>query len=160
MNTISHYVLNRLFVSSAIKSKRGGTIVTVSSVLGRLGAAQLSAYTATKAALIAYHNSLVAELEPYPDIKTILVTTGQLSTDMFSDLEPGPLQHFFGPTVEVSELAMKILRMVLAGSGGVIAEPAYARWVCVLDILPVGVQRMVRRVAGVDTAMKTFGKKL
>lgn len=151
-------MLNKLFVSSAIKAPNGGTIVTISSVLARLGAAQLSVYTATKAALVAYHNSLTAELEPYPNIKTILVATGQLSTDMFSDLDVGPLAHFFGPTVEVSDLAIKILRMVTEGRGGVIAEPAYARWICVLDVLPVGVQRLVRRIAGVDSAMKAFSK--
>lgn len=77
---------------------------------------------------------------------------------MFSDLDVGPLAHFFGPTVEVSDLAIKILRMVTEGRGGVIAEPAYARWICVLDVLPVGVQRLVRRIAGVDSAMKAFSK--
>jgi short-subunit dehydrogenase len=133
--------------------------VTVSSVLGQLGAAQLSAYTATKAALNAYHSSLVAELAEYPNIKTILVSTGQLSTDMFNGLEQGPIQHFFGPIVEVSDLAMKIIKFISQGHGGVIAEPAYARWISIMYILPVGLQTFLRRLAGVDTAMKTFRPK-
>ena len=64
-----------------IREKRG-TIVTVSSVLGQLGAARLSDYTAAKAGVIAMHNSVTAELAPYDEIKTILVTTGQLNTPM------------------------------------------------------------------------------
>lgn len=53
---------------------KGGHIVTVSSVLGHLGAANLSAYTASKAALMAYHASLAAELrQSAPAVKTILV---------------------------------------------------------------------------------------
>ena len=128
-------------------------------MLAKLGAAQLSAYAATKAALMAYHNSLTAELTAYPNFKTILVATGQLSTDMFAGLEPGPIEHFFGPTVEVSDLAVKIIKMVLEGRSGVIAEPAYARWISIMEILPVGIQQMLRRLVGVDKAMQSFRQK-
>ena len=156
MNTVSHYYLTKLFVSSAKDSPYGGTVVTVSSVLGKLGAAQLSAYTATKAALNAYHSSISAELEDHPNIKTILVTTGQLSTDMFKGLEQNAIRNFFGPIVEVSDLAMKIIRKISEGRGGVIAEPAYARWISTMEILPVGIQKVLRNLTGVDTAMKSW----
>ena len=156
VNTLSHYRLNRLFLESVKSSPSGGTIVTVSSVLAKLGAARLSAYTATKAALIAYHNSLAAELVDHPKIKTILVATGQLSTEMFSGLEQGPIQRFFGPVVEVSDLAMKIIKMTSEGRSGVIAEPAYARWIGAMELLPIGAQKILRGLTGVDQAMQNF----
>ena len=156
VNTLSHYHTTSLFVPPLLKREDGGTIVTLSSVLGYLGAAHLSAYTASKAALNAYHASLTAELAPYPNMKTILVTPGQLSTDMFDGVEQGLLASFFGPVVDVQVMAMKIVKMIENGDGGHLAEPAYARWVPFMFILPAGLQKVVRRVTGVDTAMIGF----
>ena len=167
INTTAQYRLNRLFLQGLqdrgegpegqTPSGAGGTIVTVSSVLGQLGAARLSDYAATKAALTAYHRSLAAELRTsHPFVKTILVAPGQLSTEMFSGLEQGSVQRFFGPVVEVGDLAMKIIRMTGEGRGGVIAEPAFARWIGVLELLPVGLQTFVRDLTGLDRAMASF----
>ena len=157
VNTLSHYRLNSLFLPPLLAKEDGGTLVTISSVLGHLGASHLSAYTASKAALIAYHTSLSAELSvSHPKIKTILVTPGQLSTDMFSGLEQGPVAHFLGPVTDVQLLAVKLMKMIDEGRGGRLAEPAYARWIPWLFIMPVGVQKIVRRLTGLDTAMLGF----
>ncbi|MCJ1477410.1 hypothetical protein MMC13_006081 [Lambiella insularis] len=156
-NTMSHYHLGSLFLPPLLSRPDGGTIVTISSVLAKLGATQLSAYTASKAALLAYHSSLTAELSTAsPNIKTILVAPGHLSTELFRGLQQHPVQRFFGPVVEVQALAMKIVTMIDEGRGGVIAEPLYARWISVMDILPVGLQKLLRGLAGVDTAMSGF----
>ena len=161
VNTTAHYHLAKLFLPPLLERQGGGTIVTVSSVLAHLGARRLSAYTATKAALLALHKSLQAELRGYPGIKTILVAPGQLSSEMFSGLEQqGAVRNFFGPIVEVSELAVQITRMVNEGRGGEIAEPAYARWISFLGLLPAGAQTLVRDWAGVDSAMEAFGRKI
>ena len=156
-NTISHYHLNSLFLPPLLSRVEGGTIVTVSSVLGKLGAVQLSAYTASKAALLVYHTSMTAELlETHPNIKTILVAPGHLSTELFAGLQESLMQAFLGPVVEVQDLAMKIVNMIDAGRGGIITEPLYARWIFLLEALPVGIQRILRGLAGVDTAMSGF----
>jgi NAD(P)-dependent dehydrogenase (short-subunit alcohol dehydrogenase family) len=158
-NIISQFHLTSLFVPPLLEHPTGGTIVTVSSVLSRLGASQLSAYTASKAGLVAYHASLAAELAIHPKIKTILATPGQLTTDMFNGLEQGPIARFFAPIVEVQDLAMRIVKMIDSGNGGVISVPTYARWISCMDILPVGLQKMLRDLAGVDTAMSKFQPK-
>jgi NAD(P)-dependent dehydrogenase (short-subunit alcohol dehydrogenase family) len=155
-NVSSHFNLNSRFLPALMKAKKGGTLVTISSVLAKLGASQLSDYTASKAALVAYHTSLTAELAPYPNIKTILVTPGQMSTEMFNGLDQGPVANFFGPVIEPQELALKLVKMISEGRGGVLAEPAYARWISAMEVLPVGIQKVLRDLAGVDTAMKTF----
>ena len=155
VNTLSHYHLNRLFLRPMLEgSSLGGTIVTVSSVLGYLGAAHLSAYTASKAALLAYHASLTSELaSKAPQVKTILVTPGQLDTQMFGNVKlRGWARNFFGPIVGAGEVAVKIVEMIDRGEGGVVSEPAYARWIAWLGVLPVGLQRVAKSWAGTDDA--------
>lgn len=161
VNTVAQFDLAAAFLRSLIAGSRSGTLVTVSSVLGRLGAAHLSAYTASKAALIAYHNSVTAELMQagHSQIKTILVTPGQLSTDMFAEIDQNPMQRFFGPVVEVQQLALAMVAMIGKGRGGVLAQPAYARWIGVLEVLPAGLASLLRRLAGVDTAMQNATRR-
>lgn len=160
VNAMSHFQLSRLFIPPLLPRPSGGTIVTVASALGKIGASHLSAYCATKGALLAYHSALESELSTSnPMIKTILVAPGQLSTELFGSLDQGRIRRFFGPTVEVQDLAMKIVKMIDEGRGGVIAEPAYARWMATLDLMPVGVQKVLRSLAGVDTAMGGFKVK-
>jgi short-subunit dehydrogenase len=131
-----------------------GTIVTISSVIGHVGAAQLTDYAAAKAGLIAMHKSLTAELRLYPEIKTILVTPGQLSTALFTGVKTP--SSFFAPVVEPVEVAKGVIAAIEAGSSAEMAMPLYARWIDWMNVLPVGVQRVARWVSGVDTAMKTF----
>lgn len=158
VNLLSHFNTVRTFLPGMLASQTGGTIVTVASVLGKLGASHLADYTAAKAGLIAMHASLSAELSSLiapkgaAGVRTILVTPGQLSTSLFAGLETP--SSFFGPVVEPVELAREIVRMVDAGESGEISVPFYARWVEWLQVLPVGVQKVVRRLCGIDLAME------
>ena len=157
-NTISHFNLTSLFLPPLISSPRGGHLITISSILAHLGASNLALYTATKAALSAYHSSLTAELSTQnPMIKTLLVETGQLDTDMFADVKMDGLRGFVGPVVQGRDLAMRIVKMVENGEGGMIREPMYARWVGILEYLPAGIQRIIRGWSGIDSA---FGAKV
>jgi short-subunit dehydrogenase len=149
-----------------LSSPNGGTIVTVSSVLGHLGASHLTDYTASKAALLAFHTSLrseiaqMAEDPAYPGAsatKMILVKPGQLSTVMFSTLKSP--SDFFGPVVQAKDLAREIVEMVGEGRNGVICMPVYAWLIEWLGVLPVSLQRVARWVSRVDGAMRTFGSK-
>ena len=156
-NTFSHFNTLRTFLPYMLREGRG-TIVTVSSVLGHLGAANLSSYTASKAALLALHHSLRAEIAQHPDgkeIKTILVSPGQMSTKMFAGVKTP--SNFFAPLAAPVDVAKEIIKMVEKGEGGEIAVPVYAKWIQILGILPAGVQTLVRRWAGVDTAIAKSG---
>ncbi|RMX80691.1 hypothetical protein D0869_07364 [Hortaea werneckii] len=161
INLLSHFHTLRTFLPSMLASETGGTIVTVASVLGKLGASSLSDYTSAKAGLIAMHNSLLAELKSTSapagaqKIRTILVTPGQLSTPLFAGVKTP--SSFFGPVVEPVELAKEIVRMVDAGESGNISMPLYARWIEWLHVLPAGLQRVARQMAGIDDAMEGFG---
>ncbi|KAF1977558.1 short chain dehydrogenase/reductase [Bimuria novae-zelandiae CBS 107.79] len=156
-NTLSHFTLLRAILPHMLRERRG-TIVTVSSVLGRLGAANLASYCASKAALLALHDSLRAELAQNPDaqdIKTVLVTPGQMGTKMFAGLKTP--SNFLAPVVSPAELAKSIMGLIERGESGEVSLPLYARYAGILGLLPVGVQALVRRWSGVDTAIEEGG---
>lgn len=153
VNLLGSFYTLKAFLPGLIRTGHG-TIVTMSSVLGHLGAAQLSDYSASKAGLTALHHSLTAELKAYPNIKTVLVEPGQLSTPLFSGtVTPN---SFFAPILEPVDVAREIIATVDKGSSAVLAMPLYARWVGWMGVFPVGVQAIARRVSGIDGAMKTF----
>lgn len=154
-NLISHFYTLKTFVPAIIRGGLGGTIVTISSVIGEVGAARLSDYAAAKAGLIALHKSLTAELRvDHPELRTILVTPGQLSTPLFYGVQTP--NNFLAPVVEPVEVAKEIIAGIDNGKAGHIGMPLYSRWMAWYNVLPVGLQLLARRVAGIDTAMNTF----
>lgn len=153
VNLLSHFYTLKAFLPGMVRTG-SGTIVTLSSVIGQLGSAHLSDYAAAKAGLTAMHKSISAELAPYPDIKTVLVSPGQLSTPLFDGVETP--NSFFGPVLEPVDVAKEIIAAIDGGSSAVLAMPLYARWIDWVNVLPLGVQSIVRKASGVDRAMRAF----
>ena len=157
VNLLSHFYATTWFLQHGKGARQQGTIVTVSSVLGYLGAASLSAYSASKAASIAWHRSLTAELAiTKPSIRTILVATGQLDTEMFAHAKvQGRIQGFFAPVLGAGEVAMRIVGMIDSGRGGEVRMPFYAESIALLAILPASVQKGLRWWSGIDVALNS-----
>jgi NAD(P)-dependent dehydrogenase (short-subunit alcohol dehydrogenase family) len=153
-NLLSHFYTIKQFLPGMLHNEVGGTIVTVSSVIGHLGAAQLSDYAAAKAGVTALHKSLAAELRQYPEIKTIIVTPGQLSTPLFNGVRTP--SAFVAPIVEPVDVAKEIISAIDLGLSDHIGAPLYARWVDWYNVLPVGLQRIARDLSGIDRGMRTF----
>lgn len=89
-----------------------------------------------------------------PEIKTILVTPGQLSTPLFNGVKPP--NSFLGPMLEPVDVAKEVIAAIDAGSSASLAMPLYARWIDWMNVVPVGVEAILRKMSGVDDAMKTF----
>ncbi|KAK5660984.1 hypothetical protein OQA88_12361 [Cercophora sp. LCS_1] len=154
-NLLSHFYTLKSFLPAMARSEVGGTIVTISSVIGTVGAAGLTDYAAAKAGISAMHKSLAAELkQTHPQIRTVLVTAGQLSTPLFYGVQTP--NAFLAPVVEPVDVAKEIIGVIDNGHNAVIGTPMYARWIDWYNVLPVGAQTMVRKIAGVDRAMKSF----
>lgn len=154
-NLLSHFYTLKAFLPALARSEVGGTVVTVSSVIGATGAAQLTDYAAAKAGVTALHKSLAAELrQTHPEIRTVLVTPGQISTPLFYGVQTP--NAFFAPVVEPVDVAKEVIKAIDNGQNATIGSPLYARWIDWYNVLPIGVQAIVRRLAGVDVAMKTF----
>lgn len=158
-NLLGHFYTLKTFLPALARSERGGTIVTLSSVIGHTGAAQLSDYAAAKAGVTALHKSLAAELRlSHPDIRMVLVTPGQLSTPLFYGVQTP--NAFLAPVVEPVDVAKEIIAAIDNGYSTSIGMPLYARWIDYFNVLPIGLQAVARRLAGIDVAMQSFiGRK-
>lgn len=154
-NLLAHFYTLKAFLPGMTAAEDGGTVVTVSSVIGRLGAARLTDYAAAKAGVSALHASLEAELaRSHPNVRALLVEPGQLSTPLFYGVQTP--NAFMAPVVEPVELARQVVAAIDSGLSGRLGAPLYARWVAFYHVLPVSWQRMARWAAGVDRGMDTF----
>ncbi|CAG8898287.1 unnamed protein product [Penicillium egyptiacum] len=150
-NLLAAFHLYQVFLPGIIAAESGGTLVTVSSVLGQLSAAGLSDYAASKAGLSALHRTIEAEIRGNPLIKTLLVEVGQMSTPLF-DWVRAP-NNFFAPVLEPVEVAREMVAAIDSGRGGVIRLPIYAKLVNWYAVLPATVQRLARYLSGIDAAV-------
>lgn len=73
-------------------AKQSGSIVTVSSMWGQVGASCEAAYSATKGAVIALTKALAQELGP-SGIRVNCVAPGVILTDMCADVAPDILEE-------------------------------------------------------------------
>ncbi len=78
VNTISHYHLAREFLPSMTAANHG-TVVTIASLAAYVTAPNMVDYASSKAAALAFHEGLAAELVTRynaPAVRTILMTRG------------------------------------------------------------------------------------
>ena len=76
----------------AFLQKQSGSIVTVSSMWGQVGASCEAAYSATKGAIIALTKALAKELGP-SGIRVNCVAPGVILTDMCAQVDPETLEE-------------------------------------------------------------------
>jgi NAD(P)-dependent dehydrogenase (short-subunit alcohol dehydrogenase family) len=153
-NMHAHFNILRAFLPSITASPTGGTLVTISSVLAHMTPANLTAYAASKAAVSALHTSLTMELRQQgltDKVKTILVETGQIDTDLFRGVKTP--SNFFGPILDTREVAKEVVKLIDNGDGGLVRMPAYARFIDWYLVLPAGLQMVARWASGIDVAV-------
>ncbi|ODQ64103.1 NAD(P)-binding protein [Nadsonia fulvescens var. elongata DSM 6958] len=161
VNVLSHFWTTRALLPG-MKELNRGYIVTIASVLGYIAPARLTAYAATKAANIAFHESVTYELETYKKgtttlgIKTLLVTPGQIDTPMFENVSTP--SEFFAPMVRPEELAHKIVQAIIEGKTGAIRAPFYTNFIPLMAVLPKTLVSFLRRLAKVDRSIKDDSK--
>ena len=76
----------------AFLSKHAGSVITVSSMWGQVGASCEAAYSATKGAVIALTKALAQELGP-SGVRVNCVAPGVILTDMCAQVDPQILQE-------------------------------------------------------------------
>lgn len=165
---------------SSMVPEIGATIVNVSSIIGTIGPSQLTAYSASKAGLKLFHDSLTHELgEPYYSkkpsksdlasseykakygplhrrfpVNTLLVLPGQVSTRMFQGVDTP--SNFFGPILLPEQVASEIGIAILTSRTGTLELPLYTRFAWVIWVLPGFLVEGVRKLSGVDEKMSTW----
>lgn len=150
VNTLAPITILRKVISHHLShyAERQLYVVGVSSILAALAPKNLSVYSASKAATFQVYEALTQELIHLPNIRLLLVATGQLTTSMFHDVTPNRL--FFAPLVDHAALAAKILRKANRGECGVLCEPVYANFLPIVKVLPVFIQQLCRWFSRMD----------
>jgi all-trans-retinol dehydrogenase (NAD+) len=145
VNTLSHYALAQEFLPDMISSNHG-MVVTIASQAGYTVTPNMVDYSASKAAAIAFHEGLAAELVTRysaPRVRTVLVTQGFTRTALIKNLTPE--DTWFNPLLEAESVAEGVVGCVLKGESGVVILPASAGWIATrFRGLPGWVQHLIR----------------
>lgn len=123
VNAISHYTLMREFLPALVRDNHG-MVVTVASSAAWVTAPGMTDYAASKAAAMAFHEGLTAELVTHyqaPRVRTVIVNQGYTKTALFEGfgVKPG----FVAPPMEVETVAEGVVRQVLKGQSGQVILP-------------------------------------
>lgn len=106
-----------------------GMVVTVASQAGYTVTPNMVDYSATKAAAIAFHEGLAAELVTRynaPKVRTVLVTQSFTRTNLIKDLTPE--DTWFNPLLDPETVAEEAVQQVLKGESGHISVPGSTGW--------------------------------
>jgi short-subunit dehydrogenase len=129
VNTFAHYWLAQEFLPDMVASNHG-MVVTVASQAGYTVTPNMVDYSATKAAAIAFHEGLAAELVTRyqaPRVRTVLVTQGFTRTALIKNLTPE--DTFVNPLLYPETVAEGIVNQVLTGESGHVLLPTTAGWI-------------------------------
>jgi short-subunit dehydrogenase len=148
VNTFSHYYLTQQFLPSMIAYNHG-MIVTVASLASYITAPSMVDYAASKAATLAFHEGLSAELATHykaPKVRTVVMCQGYTRTALFEGFDPKGV--LFPETV-----AEEIVKAVLAGKSKHVTLPENT-WLVAprLRGMPLWMQYGVRK--RLDSLMK------
>ncbi|CAD6956315.1 unnamed protein product [Tilletia caries] len=153
VNLISHFYTIKAFLPD---------MVTVSSVMGHIGIAQVGDYVATKHALVGLHESLRYELDKKhkaPKVRTTLICPGHIKTALFAQVEVPALARFLAPLLDPRDVAMAILRALERQESTDIYLPWYAQWAPALRMLPSFLRDLAQTVSGADEAIEGMYKR-
>ncbi|KAJ5903577.1 short chain dehydrogenase/reductase family protein [Penicillium tannophilum] len=145
VNTFAHYWLVQEFLPDIIAGNHG-MVVTVASQAGYAVAPNMTDYSATKAAAIAFHEGLAAELVTRyhaPRVRTVLVTQSFTRTTLIDSLTPE--DTFINPLLHPETVAEGLVNQVLKGESGHVLLPGSAGFISQrLRGYPLWFQHMLR----------------
>ncbi len=127
VNVLSHFTLIRLLLPRMM-AQRKGHILTLASMASYTGCASLADYSATKAAVLGMHESLVQELaHRYADrgghcIQASIVHPLWAATPLVGSWVK-ELERSGQPVLTASEVAGRVVDQILAGRSGSVYVP-------------------------------------
>lgn len=112
------YVTREFLPAMLTDATRESRIVNIASAAGTLSAPQLSVYAASKAAVIAWSDTLRLELitEGYGHVKVTTVCPSYVSTGMVAGLRGVPRSTWLMPRLSPAYVVDRVWKAMLAGS--------------------------------------------
>lgn len=136
VNVFAGFHTVREFLPAMVRRDHG-MVVTVTSLAGWITVPNMVDYGASKAAALAFHEGLAAELATRynaPRVRTVLVNQGYTKTPLFTGFrEDSP---FIMPALEPESVAEAIVRQILTGKSGHIVKPSFGATMKALRALP------------------------
>ncbi len=133
-----------------MKQRRGGSIVNISSIAGKVALPWFTMYSATKAALIAMTDGLRLELKAF-GIHCMSVCPGYVRTNFQNNLIAGTVPPALGPmkqrwSISPAQCAAAILRGVERGARTVVAPASGWLLVAAARVFPGLVDRQLESI--------------
>ncbi|MFC5929838.1 SDR family NAD(P)-dependent oxidoreductase [Cryobacterium melibiosiphilum] len=119
INALAPMYITREFLPAMLTdASRESRIVNIASAAGVLSAPQLSVYAASKAALIAWSDTLRLELETegYGHVKVTTVCPSYISTGMVAGLHNVPRSTWLMPRLAPAYVVGRVWKSMLAGT--------------------------------------------
>jgi short-subunit dehydrogenase len=135
-------------------------VVTVASLASFITVPRMVDYGASKAAAMAFHEGLTAELATVyqaPRVRTICINQGYTKTALFQGYTNDA--GFMMPTLEVDTVAEEIAKAILAGHGAQVVIPGGGVITTFLRGFPHYLQRKLRH-DGVKIMEKWHGRQV
>ncbi|WVQ73872.1 hypothetical protein IAR50_003453 [Cryptococcus sp. DSM 104548] len=164
-NTLASFWIIKTFLPAMLREGRGHVFI-ISSLLGIAGAAQMTDYCASKAALISLHQTLRFELDnryKTPSIRTTLVLPAYTLTSLFDrvKLPSSRLFDFLCPPVQPHAIVKQIIKALDENESRVIRLPFYTNLARLsgegVGLVPAWMRDFVQWLSGADFAMKGYG---
>ncbi|KAI8814172.1 hypothetical protein BJ742DRAFT_786692 [Cladochytrium replicatum] len=152
VNVLPHYWIVKGFWAGLVKANYGH-IISISSVLGFSGAAMVSDYSASKAAVAGFHESLRQELRG-TNIKASCIYPGIMNTGMFDGV-----QYRFpmlSPMLETQKVADAVIEVMESGRSCDVKLPFYANAGWMGRALPIEFGDIIRNLLGANEMMELF----
>lgn len=136
VNSLAPYWTAKAFLPNMVTNNHG-MIVTVSSYASWLTIPNMVDYGASKAAALAFHEGLTAELTTRyktPKIRTVIVHPGHTKTALFTGYDQKT--DFLMPQLEPETIADAVVRQLLTGRSGTVVVPETGTMLASLRMLP------------------------
>jgi all-trans-retinol dehydrogenase (NAD+) len=123
VNALAHYWIVQTFLPHIV-AQNHGMVVTMASFASWLTIPNMVDYGATKAAALAFHEGLSAELKTRynaPKVRTVVVHPGATNTELFTGFEQGA--PFLMPHQAPESIAEAVVKQILSGRSGQVILP-------------------------------------
>lgn len=145
LNVLSQYRLTRQFLPSMIQANHG-LVCTTASLAGFVTAPGMVDYASTKAAVVAFHEGLTAELATWhnaPAVRTICICPNFVYTKLSEGFKNDA--HFMNPTLHPETVAEIEFDKIWRWEGGLVSIPSVqSSFAMMLRSFPMWLQNQFR----------------
>ena len=145
VNVFAHWTTIKEFLPSMVKQNKGH-VITVASLASFVSTANTADYSASKAALLAFHECLTSE------IKHIFRAPGVMTTIVHPSYTKTPLNEYVADAIEKKHgkmlapghVASRVVEQIMTGRGAQLIIPSHFSWVSAVKGFPNWMQECIR----------------